>query len=135
MGSAGYYKMLAVIFVILIFSVIVQGQQLFAETFFTISYAVMALALFIGTKWKSSSRNAFVIGLLLIFSVGFLSTNMLIEFFARPVTAGVFFKMAIVFSLDASALFFLNYGRKFRKLEGKGHRYGPYSVTGEPPEE
>jgi hypothetical protein len=116
-GSMGYYKMLAVIFVILVFSVAVQGQQLFADTFFALAYAVMAFALFIGTKWKSTSRTAIAIGLLLIFSVGFLSTNVLIDFFSKPVTPNVFFKLAIAASLDTSALFFLNYGRQMRKEE------------------
>jgi len=130
----GYYRMLAVIFVILIFSVIVQGRQLFSDAFFAVAYVVMGLALFIGTKWRSSSTTAIAIGLLLLFSVGFLSTNVLIEFFTKPANANVFFKLAIAFSLDACALFFLRYGREFRKHEG-GRRFGPYDVTGKPPEE
>ncbi len=130
----GYYRMLAVIFVILIFSVVVQGQALFSDAFFAIAYAVMALALFIGTKWNSSSTTAIAIGLLLLFSVAFLSTNVLIDFFSKAPTPNVFFKMAIAFSLDACALFFLRYGRDFRKHEGS-RRFGPYDVTGKPPKE
>ena len=131
----GYYKMLSVIFVILIFSVIVQGRDLFSDAFFAIAYAVMSIALFIGTKFRAGSNAAIAIGMLLIFSVGFLSTNVLIEFFTRAPTPSVLFKLAIVMSLDACALFFLHYGREFRKQEEKERRFGPYSVKGEPEEE
>ncbi len=120
MGPVGYYRMLAVIFTVLILSVIVQGRNLFSDPFFAIAYAVMSLVLFIGTKWKESSRVAMAIGLLLIFSIGFLSTDVLVGFFSRPAalsTPDTFFKLAIVFSLDASALFFLRCGVKMRKEE------------------
>jgi hypothetical protein len=135
MGSMGYYRMLAVIFAILMLSVVVQGRNLFSDAFFAIAYAVMSAALFIGTKFRASSTTAIAIGMLLIFSVGFLSTNALIEFFTKVRTPSVFFKLAIVLSLDACALFFLNCGRKFRRQEGKEHRFGPYKVTCEPEKE
>jgi hypothetical protein len=113
----GYYGMLGVVFAILILSVIVQGEALFSDAFFAIAYAVMAIVLVIGTKSRPGSKPAIAIGLLLIFSVGFLSTNVLIDFFSKPVTPNVFFKLAIAASLDTSALFFLNYGRQMRKEE------------------
>jgi hypothetical protein len=131
----GYYKMLAVIFVILISSVIVQGRDLFSDAFFAIAYVVMSVALFIGTKFAPSSKTAMLIGLLLIFSVGFLSTNALIEMFAKPGSPSMFFKLAIVVSLDACALFFFRYGREFKKSEAKDRRLGPYLVRGEPAKE
>ncbi|UCC91610.1 MAG: hypothetical protein JSV39_04880 [Candidatus Aenigmatarchaeota archaeon] len=115
----GYYKMLAVVFVILIISVIVQGRELFSDAFFAIAYAVMSLVLFIGTKFKQSPKVADAIGLILIFSVGFLSTMTLIDFTTKPHTVTIFFKLAIVFSLDACAIFFLHYGIQSRKEEGK----------------
>lgn len=113
----GYYRMLAVVFVILILSVIVQGKELFSDVFFAVAYVVMAIVLVIGTKSRPGSKPAIAIGMLLLFSVGFLSTNVLIDFFSKPVTPNVFFKLAIVVSLDTSALFFLNYGRQMRKEE------------------
>ncbi len=123
----GYYRMLAVVFVILILSVIVQGTELFSDAFFAIAYAVMSLVLFIGTKFKESPKVADAIGLILIFTVGFLSTLTLIDFSTKPHTVTILFKLAIVFSLDACAIFFLRYGRKSReeekKEEKKEHRF------------
>jgi len=83
--------MLAVIFVILIMSVIVQGKDLFSDAFFAIAYAVMSVVLFIGTKFGAGSRTAIAIGMLLIFSVAFLSTDVLMEFFTKQQTPAVFF--------------------------------------------
>jgi hypothetical protein len=132
----GYYGMLAVVFVILMLSIAVQGKALFSDAFFAIAYAVMALVLVIGTKFKPSSKPAIAIGMLLLFSVGFLSTQAVVELFRSPPTATTFFKLAIVFSLDACALFFLNYGRKFIREEMlRGKRFGPYDVKGEYPKE
>ena len=109
--------MLAVVFVILILSVIVQGKELFSDVFFAIAYVVMGLILFIGTKYEKSSGTANAIGLTLIFSVGFLSTFVLVDFFTGLPTVTTFFKLMIVFSLDACAIFFLRYGRQFKKEE------------------
>ena len=111
--------MLVVVFVILILSVIVQGRELFSDVFFVITYVIMGFVLFIGTKYERSPRTATAIGLILIFSVGFLSTFVLMEFFTRfpSFDVTIFFKLMIVFSLDACALFFLRYGRQFRKEE------------------
>lgn len=115
----GYYRMLAVVFVILILSVVVQGKELFSDAFFAVAYVIMGFVLFIGTKFERSSKTANAIGLLLIFSIGFLSTLVLVEFFTKLPTITTFFKLMIVFSLDACALFFLHYGRQIKKEEGK----------------
>ena len=120
--------MLVVIFVILILSVIVQGKDLFSDVFFSIAYVIMGLVLFIGTKYKKSSKTSNVIGMVLILSVGFLSTWVLINFFTSVPTVTTFFKMAIVFSLDACALFFLRYGREFKREEEKESRLGTYEA-------
>jgi hypothetical protein len=129
-----YYKMLLVIFVILILSVLVQGSELFKDTFFAAAYAIMGLVLFIGTKFEQRPRTAILLGLILIFSVGFLSTHALVEFFSGQPTVTMIFKMAIVFSLDACALYFLNYGRKYWKEETRHKRLGQI-VTGKAPYE
>lgn len=122
----GYYKMLFVIFVMLILSVIVQGKELFSDVFFSIAYVIMGLVLFIGTKCKKSSKTSNAIGLILIFSVGFLSTSVLIDFFTELPTVAVFFKIIIVFSLDFCSIFFLRYGRELKKEEEKKRKFGPY---------
>jgi hypothetical protein len=132
----GYYGMLGVVFVIFMLSIIVQGEALFSDAFFAIAYAVMALVLVVGMKFRPSSKPAIAIGMLLLFSVGFLSTQSIIELFTSPPAATTFFKLAIVFSLDACALFFLNYGRKFIREEMlRGKKFGPYDIKGEIPKE
>lgn len=119
--------MLIVIFLILILSVIVQGSYLFSDVFFSIAYTIMGLVLVIGTKFKRSSKSAMAIGFLLLFSVGFLSTVVLIELFTTVPEVSTFFKLAIAFSLDACALFFLHYGREYRKEEAaKSDRFSQY---------
>lgn len=127
----GYYRMLSVIFAVLVLSVVVQGTGLFLDGFFALAYVIMGLVLFIGTKYKPSSKISFSIGLILILSVGFLSTDVLIRLFTEPIVVNTFFKLAIVLSLDACALFFLHYGREFKKGEVKEHRLGQH----EPPME
>ena len=132
----GYYGMLGVVFVILMLSIVVQGRALFSDAFFAIAYVVMAIVLVIGTKSKPGSKPAIAIGMLLLFSVGFLSTQAIIELLSSPPVAATFFKLSIVFSLDACALFFLNYGRKFIREEMlRGKKFGPYDVKGEIPKE
>jgi hypothetical protein len=131
----GYYGMLAVVFCVLLLSIVVQGRDLFSDAFFAIAYAVMGVVMVIGTKFQRSWKTATAIGMLLLFSVGFLSTQTFIELFSGPPAEATFFKLAIVFSLDACALFFLHYGRRFRKEETRCHRYDPYDVKGEMPEE
>jgi hypothetical protein len=124
-----YYRTLAVIFVILILSVIVQGKELFSDVFFAIAYVIMGLVLFIGTKFERSPKIAMLVGLVLIFSVGFLSTSVIIDFFTKPPSVTVFFKLMIVFSLDACALFFLHYGRRMKAEEMKDHALGQCRIA------
>jgi hypothetical protein len=131
----GYYGMLALVFVIMMFSVIVQGKELFSDAFFVVSYITMGMVLFIGTKFARSSKTSISMGMLLIFSVGFLSTQTLIDFLTKPSGTSAFFKLAIIGSLDVCAIYFLRYGREFRKEESKSRRIGPYDVKGKYPEE
>ncbi|NIO19906.1 MAG: hypothetical protein GTN76_03990 [Candidatus Aenigmarchaeota archaeon] len=124
----GYYRMLLVVFIILILSVVVQGTGLFLDPFFALAYVIMGTVLFIGTKYRPSSGTSFAIGLILILSIGFLSTDVLIRFFTEPVVLETFFKLAIVFSLDACALFFLHYGRRMGAVELRDHRFGQHGI-------
>lgn len=123
-----YYKTLAAVFVIMIASVIVQGENLFSDPFFSVAYAVMGLVLVIGTKFENKSSTALSIGLILILTVGFLSTVALAELFTSGLSIAVFFKLSIAFSLDGCALFFFHYGRKLRELEGMKHGLGQHEA-------
>ncbi len=69
-----------------------------------------------------------LLGLLLIFSVGFMSTETLIEMATNKFTGALGFKIAILVSLDYAALGFLRSGTKMGKIEKlKGEdRYGIY---------
>jgi hypothetical protein len=123
-----YYKTLLAVFVIMMASVIVQGSQLFTDIFFVITYAVTAFVLVIGTKFENKSATSLFLGLVLILSVGFLSTLVLMEFFTSVPTVNVMFKLAIVLSLDTCALFFLYYGRKLKGLEGAKQGLGQHEA-------
>ncbi|MCK5017311.1 MAG: hypothetical protein KAS32_09575 [Candidatus Peribacteraceae bacterium] len=119
-----YYKTLGAVFVIMMASVVVQGSNLFNDIFFVFAYAIMGIVLVLGTKLKDNSTTAFLLGIILILSIGFLSTTVLAEFFTSTPSIPIFFKMTIVFSLDGCALFFLHYGRVLRKLENESHGLG-----------
>lgn len=116
-----YYKTLGAVFVIMMTSVVVQGSELFSDDFFVAAYAVMGLVLVLGTKLENKSSTAFLLGTILILSIGFLSTTVLVEFFTSVPDVQAFFKLAIVFSLDGCALFFLHYGMLLRRLEEESH--------------
>jgi len=124
-----YYKTLGAVFVIMMASVLVQGSELFSDIFFVVAYAIMGLVLVMGMKFENNSRTALSIGFILILSVGFLSTVVLVDFFTSIPTVSVIFKMATALSLDVCALFFLYYGRNLRRLESMKHgldQYGAY---------
>jgi phosphatidylserine synthase len=123
-----YYKLLLVIFIILVISVAIQGKELFRDTFFTVSYVISGFALVAGARYKETSRTSLSIGLILLFSVAFLSTYFLINFCSKPFESIFLFKIAVIISLDVCAILFLQQGRKLGKEEGKEHRLGIYCV-------
>ncbi len=119
-----YYKTLFVILLILILSLIVQDGHLFDDNFFVIAYIAMSVILVIGSKYKETYKVDVAIGLILIFSMAFLSTFLLIEMFVKAELH--IFKTAIVFCLDVCAILFLSSARRiYRKLK-LGTRFGPY---------
>lgn len=115
-----YYRLLLAIMVVLVVSVFVQGQNLFKDEFFLIAYVIMALVLFIGTKRRKTPNVVLGIGMIMIFSMGALSTWALIEMFASP---GIpVLKLAIVLSMDLCAILFLHEARRMRRDEPGGSR-------------
>lgn len=123
-----YYGFLLLVLATLVASVFVQGKNLFGSSFFTVAYAVMSVVLIIGSKRAESSGTDFLLGSLLIFSIGFLSTETLIELVTNRFTGMLIFKLAIIVSLDYAALGFLREDMKTRKTEGlkTNDRYGIY---------
>ena len=112
----------------LIASVFVEGQNLFNSEFFTITYAAMSLVLILGSKYRESGNVDIMLGLLLIFSVGFLSTDILVKIFTNSAMDILVFKIAIIVSLDYCALGFLRLGKDMKHMEGlkRNDRYGIY---------
>ncbi len=123
-----YYGLLLLVLASLITSVFVEGKNLFQSEFFSTAYAVMSLVLIIGSKYGESGNVDMVMGLLLIFSVAFLSTQALVEILANRATEMLAFKVAIIVALDYCALGFLRMGRDMKHMEGlkKDDRYGIY---------
>ena len=127
-----YYGFLFLVLASLIASVFVEGNNLFGSTFFTVAYAAMSLVLVIGSKYHESFKIDMLLGMLLIFSVGFLSTEVLTQMLTNRTTGMVLFKMAIIVSLDYCALGFLRSGRDMKHIERlkKDDRYGIYGPEG-----
>lgn len=123
-----YYGFLLLVLASLIASVFVEGRNLFCSAFFTVAYATMGLVLVIGSKYHESLRIDVLLGLLLIFSVGFLSTEALVKILTNRATEMIFFKTAIIVSLDYCALGFLRLGKEIKHIEGlrRDDRYGIY---------
>ncbi len=110
-----YYRLLLAVLIVLIVSVFVQGENLFTDEFFLVAYLVMALVLFLGTKYRKTTDVVLGIGALMIFSMAILSTWALIEMFASP---GVpVLKLAVVLSLDLCAVMFLHEARRMMREE------------------
>ena len=123
-----YYGYLALVLVTLIASVLVEGRNLFSSAFFTLAYTVMSLVLVIGSKNPESFRVDMLLGLLLIFSVAFMSTEVLTKMLANTASGATLFKLLIVVSLDYCALGFLREGKKMKNIEKlkREDRYGIY---------
>ena len=102
-----YYGLLLLVLVCLVASVLVQGENLFSSEFFTIGYIAMAVVIVLGAKYDESTHVDAALGMLLLFSIGFMSTEVLIDMLTNNFMEKLLFKVAIVFSLDFAALGFL----------------------------
>jgi hypothetical protein len=112
-----YYGLLLLVLSCLIASVFVEGQGLFNSEFFMVAYGSMALVLFIGSKKKESLEVDVGLGLLLIFSVAFLSTTIITQMMKGAPGATLPFKLAIIVSLDYAAIGFLRLGKEIRDMK------------------
>jgi hypothetical protein len=112
-----YYGLLMLVLSCLMALVFVEGENLFGSAFFTISYGAMALALVIGSKRKESLEVDIAIGLILIFSVAFLSTSIIIEMLTNTFTGIFAFKIAIIVSIDYAAIGFLRLAKQIRDMQ------------------
>jgi hypothetical protein len=110
-----YYGHLMLVLACLVASVLVQGENMFSSEFFTVGYIAMALVLIIGSKNKESLQVDTSMGMLLIFSIGFMSTEVLIDMLTNKFMEKLVFKVAIVFSLDYAALGFLRSAVKLKR--------------------
>ena len=114
-----YYRILLAVLVVLVVSVFMQGRDLFTDEFFLIAYVVMAIVLLAGTRYRKSFGSALGIGLLMIFSIGALSTWVMFSMITGSMEV---FKLAVVISLDVCAILFLQEARnlRFTRQEGSG---------------
>ncbi|UCD02743.1 MAG: hypothetical protein JSV63_03070 [Candidatus Aenigmatarchaeota archaeon] len=115
-----YRGYLVLVFITLIASVLIENRNLFSTTFFTIGYITMSVVLVIGSKYRENYKVDAVIGTLLIFSVGFLSTQTFIYMFTNKLSEVTLFKLEVILVLDYCALGFLKESierRKARKTE------------------
>ncbi|MBN2331422.1 MAG: hypothetical protein JXC85_06410 [Candidatus Aenigmarchaeota archaeon] len=124
-----YYGLLLLVLACLMASVFVEGQDLFRSEFFSISYAVMSLVLIIGSKRRESGNVDVAIGMLLLFSVAFLSTETLVGIMTDRATELLSFKVAIIVALDYCALGFLRLGRDMKHMERLSGD-GRYRISG-----
>lgn len=112
-----YYGLLMLVLTCLVASVFVEGRTLFESEFFTVGYAAMALVLVIGSKKKESLRVDIAMGMLMMFSVAFLSTSLIVEMLTGTLTGTLAFKVAILVSLDYAAIGFLRLGREIKQMQ------------------
>jgi len=121
-----YYGFLMLVLASLIASVIVQGKDLFASSFFGVSYLAMSAVLVIGTKHPETYHVDLALGLLLIFAVAFISTEVLVNLLAGRAEGGTAFRFAITVALDYCALGFLRQAKIMKNIRerSKDERYG-----------
>lgn len=102
-----YYGLLLLVLVCLVVSVLVQGENLFASEFFTVAYIAMGVVIVLGAKHDESLEVDAGLGMILLFAIGFMSTEVLIDMLTNNFMERLLFKVAIVFALDYAALGFL----------------------------
>jgi len=121
-----YYGYMALVMVCLLASVFAVGKEIFTSNFFLVAYVPMAAVLVMGSKYQETFYLDFLLGMLLIFSVGFLSTEVMVKVMTGRVTEMVVFQMAVTVALDYCALGFLRLGRQMRNIcrVRKDDRYG-----------
>jgi len=112
-----YYGYLCLILACLVSSAFVEGRDLFSSSFFLVAYPAMSIVLVIGTKNEESFLIDVILGMLLIFAVGFMSTDLFARIFREKFSIMSFFRLVIVAALDYCALGFLRSGKELRSIE------------------
>ena len=111
-----YHGYLLLVLTTLASSVLIENRNLFSSAFFTVAYITMSIVLVIGTKFRESQRIDILLGLLLMFSVAFLSTETIIYIIQSRIYQISFFKLEVIASLDYCAICFLRSSREFGKM-------------------
>lgn len=109
-----YRKLLLVILISLVLSVLVQRENLFADEFFIVSYAMMSFVLILGMKSEKSYENALGLGFLLLILAGILSTWMVIDMVRGTIEVFVF-RFAIAVVMNSCSIGFFWEGKKLRQ--------------------
>lgn len=102
-----YYGLLMLVLVSLVAAVLVQGENLFKSEFFTVGYVAIGVVIVLGAKHRESMNVDAALGMLLMFSIGFMSTEILIDMLTNKFMERLLFKVAIIVALDYAALGFL----------------------------
>lgn len=102
-----YYGLLMLVLVSLVAAVLVQGENLFESEFFTVGYVAMGVVIVLGAKHRESRSVDTALGMILLFSIGFMSTEILIDMLTNKFMERLLFKVAIIVALDYAALGFL----------------------------
>jgi len=125
-AGMNYYGLLALVLACLVSSVIVKGQELFSSVFFMVAYAAMSFVLVIGSRNEETHRIDIFLGIILLLSVGFMSTEILIDMITNNYTGQFPFEIAIVAALDFTSVSFMREGlrAKNRELVLSNDRYG-----------
>jgi hypothetical protein len=110
-----YHKLLLVILISLMLSVLVQGENLFGDEFFIVSYAMMSFILIVGMKSEKSYENALGLGFLLLLLAGILSTWIVIDMVKNMPIKDFVFRFAVTVVMNSCSLGFFWEGRKLRK--------------------
>jgi hypothetical protein len=110
-----YYGLLLLVLVSLVVSALVQGENLFGSEFFTIGYVAMGIVIVLGAKHRESLNVDAALGMLLMFSIGFMSTEILIDMLTNKFMERLLFKIAIIVALDYAALGFLRLAVKLKR--------------------
>jgi hypothetical protein len=110
-----YHRILLVILVTLILSVVVQGENLFADEFFIVTYAMMSIVIIAGMRSEKSYENAMGLGFLLLALAGILSTWMVIDMVNNMPVNEFIFRFAVTLVMNSCAIGFLWEGKKLKK--------------------
>lgn len=109
-----YYKLFGVMLLTLMLSVIVQGESLFTDIFFLVSYLMMASVIVLGMRSQKSYENAYGLGFLTLSLGGALSTWVVMDMVRNLPPEHTIFRFAIALVMDVCAIELFREGIKIR---------------------